>query len=79
VIADQRQRDLEIQSGAEDPADHDVVHALGNPIVVFGEIPDHFRRAAALWYPAAASRGTPGQQLAGNVRCRYSCGGRQAW
>jgi hypothetical protein len=47
VIADQRQHDLEIQSGAEDPADHDVVHALGNPIVVFGEVPDHFRRAAA--------------------------------
>jgi hypothetical protein len=47
VIADQPQRDLEIQSGGEDPADHDVVHALGNPIVIFGEIPDHFRCATA--------------------------------
>jgi hypothetical protein len=28
--------------GGEDPADHDIVHALGNPIVIFGEIPDHF-------------------------------------
>jgi hypothetical protein len=43
VIADQPQRGLEIQSRGEDPADHDVVHAPGNPIVIFGEIPDHFR------------------------------------
>jgi hypothetical protein len=42
VIADQPQPGLEIWSGGEEPADHDVVHALGNPIVIFGEIPDHF-------------------------------------
>jgi hypothetical protein len=43
VIADQPQRGLEIQSGGEDPVDHDVIHALGNPIMIFGEIPDHVR------------------------------------
>jgi hypothetical protein len=47
VIADQPERDLEIQSGGEDPADHDLVHTLGNPVVIFGEIPDHVRCATA--------------------------------
>jgi hypothetical protein len=42
LIADQAQRGLEIQSRSEDPADNDIVHALGNPIMIFAEMPGHF-------------------------------------
>ena len=36
VIADQRERGLEIQSRREQPPGHDVVEALGDPFVIFG-------------------------------------------
>jgi hypothetical protein len=42
VLTDQAQRGLEIQSRGEDPADHDVSHALGNPIAIFCQIPGLF-------------------------------------
>jgi hypothetical protein len=45
VLTDQAQRGLEIQSSCEDPADHDVIHVLGNPIAIFYQIPGHFCRA----------------------------------
>ena len=47
VIADQSQRDLEIQPCGEDPADHDVVHALGNPVVLRRQFV--VGRGAACW------------------------------
>jgi hypothetical protein len=43
VIADQPQRGLQIQSCGENPADHDLADALGNPFVIFDEAPDQFR------------------------------------
>jgi hypothetical protein len=42
VIADQPERGLEVQSCGKDPVNH-VVHVLGNPVVIFGQCPDHFR------------------------------------
>jgi hypothetical protein len=42
LIADQAQRGLEVQSRSGDPADNDIVHALGNPIMIFAEMPGHF-------------------------------------
>ena len=39
ALADQLQRGLEIQPRSENPADHDIVDALGNPVVIFGEVP----------------------------------------
>ena len=39
VLADQLQRGLEIQPRSEDPADYDIVDALGNPVVIFAAVP----------------------------------------
>ena len=49
VLADQLQRGLEIQPRSENPADHDIVDALGNPVVIVGEvsIPVPYRRSEA--------------------------------
>jgi hypothetical protein len=43
VLADQLQRGLEIQTRSKNPADHDIVDASGNPVVIFGEVPGKLR------------------------------------
>ena len=42
MIADQPQDNLKVQPGGEHPADHDVVQALGDPVVIIDEAPGHF-------------------------------------
>jgi hypothetical protein len=39
--ANQAERQLQSQPGREDPLDDDVVHALGDPVAIFEEIPGH--------------------------------------
>lgn len=45
MIGDQPQRGLEIQPRSENPADHDIIDASGNPVAIFGEVPDQFRQS----------------------------------
>jgi len=43
VIADQSQRRVEVQSCGEQPVNHDIVQAPGNPVVIFDYVPGRLR------------------------------------
>jgi hypothetical protein len=43
LIADQFQCRRELQSCCDQPVEHDVVQAPGNPVVLLGQVPGSFR------------------------------------
>ncbi len=43
LIADQFQCRRELQSCCDQPGEHDVVQAPGNPVVLLGQVPGSFR------------------------------------
>jgi hypothetical protein len=66
VLAYQLQRGLEIQPRSEDPADHDIVDALGNPIAILRQAQGHLCQIACL-----PGRGIVGRLDARLIRLRY--------
>ena len=62
VIADQPRHGFQRQSRREQPANHDVVHALGDLVAILGRAQSHLRRAGCPPVRGTASRPDSGVQ-----------------